>query len=145
MQKPQHTLEEEHGAVVGFLGNRTAVCRFNHFEVPAGELVRKEFINSHQSLAQTVLLHQIVHLLFGFAQTQRKPRYSLAVCSRSLYVSGLQAFEHTEAVPYLVAEVPALFAQRIIVEYIVPRRSRKQYTHSYTVCAITLNQVQWVG
>ena len=60
-------------------------------------------------------------------------------------VCYFKAFDHTEAVPDFVAEVTSLLAEGIIIEDVVSGRRREENTHTHTVCAETLDEVQRVG
>ena len=77
MQHLQQDLEELQRLVVSSFvdGLRLTidVGRLHHLQIPARELIPEQLIDSHQSLADTILLEEVVHLLIGLLQFGFKP------------------------------------------------------------------------
>ena len=83
-------------------------------------------------------------------QHRLKPPRSKTIRSFILYpcsfiLTHFPAFDKSEAVPYLVAEVASLLAEALVEEDVVARGGCQHHTHAHAVCAEAGNQVQRVG
>ena len=118
----------------------------NHFQIPAGELVGKEFEHGHERLVQTVLAVQVVDLGNNRAQLCLHPLDGFgAVLGLCDVVRDFPSLDQTEGIPYLVAEGGTLSAKAFVEENVVSGRGGKKHTHAHAVGTIFLNQADGVG
>ena len=77
VQHHEQLFEELQCLIVGLLVDRLCLAidvgRLHHLQIPAGELIPEELIDSHQGLRDTILLEQVVHLSVGLLQLSLKP------------------------------------------------------------------------
>ena len=60
-------------------------------------------------------------------------------------VCAFPSLYQAECIPHLVAEVAALFAQRLVEQNVVACGCCQQHAHAYTVCSVFVNQAYGVG
>ena len=123
-----------------------SVGGFHHFEVETAEVVPEELVGRHERLRNAVRPEVLVDLAQCAAQRLAEPfdRQPVVVVLRSLVVRR-PAVHQPVGVPYLVAEVAALLAERFVEHHVVAGRRRNQHRHAHAVGAVFGDQVQRIG
>ena len=145
MKQYEQAVEECESCFVRSAVDRLLVSRFDHLQIPAAELVAVEFVDLHERLAQTIFAEQVCYYFGSLAKLGVEPLNRIFAGFGLRDVCYLQTLHHTEAVPDLIAEVPSLLAERIIIEDVVTRWGTQQNTHTHTIGTETLNQIQRIG
>ena len=145
MQEFQQRVEERQGLFVSLVVDGLSVSRFDHFEVPTGELVPEQLVHGHEGLAQTVLLEQVCHFPCCGSQHGIEPTCGDGCRFRLRDVGRLPAFHEAEGVPYLVVEVAALLAECVVEQDVVTCRGGQHHSHTYAVSTVSFYQIERVG
>ena len=146
MEQVEQVVEETDGRIVNSLADGLAVSRLDHLQIPAGELVPEELIDSHQGFAQAVLAEEVGHFEGYGVLLRLEPLHGQGGCFGHFDLGAhFPTLDEAEGVPYLVVEVTALLAQGVVEEDVVAGRSRKHHTHAHTVGTIAFDEVERVG
>ena len=132
------------GAVDG-LGFAIDVGGLDHLEVPAGELIPEQAVDSHQCLGDAVLAEEVVDLLVGLLELGVEPLGGYAACLGLLAVGNGPSLNQTEGIPNLVVEVAALLAQALIEENVVASGGGEHHAHAHAIGAELLDKLDGVG
>ena len=146
MQYAHQLVEERAGRVERCRIDRLSVGRFHHLEVEAAEVVPEEFVGSFERLRDAVGLEVLVDFAQRAAQRLAEPLHGQAVVFvlRGLVVRR-PAVHQAVGVPYLVAEIAALLAERFVEHHVVARRRGDEHRHAHAVGAVFGDQVERVG
>ena len=125
---------------------RSAVGRLDHFEQPAAELVPEEAVGLHQRIRDAVRGEILLDLRQRLRQLVLEPldRQPVAFALGKGLVLG-PAADQLICVPYLVAEITALLAERLVEHQVVAGRRAEHHRNSYTVGTVLVDQVQRIG
>jgi len=146
MQRPEQPVEERFRSVHRRPVGRLPVARFHHFKVPSGELVPEQAVQLHQRFRNAVFGKILFDLAERTVQHRVEPGYGepVAVALRQRVVH-LPAVYQPVSVPYLVAEVASLFAQRVVEQQVVAGRRAQQHRQPYAVGPVLFDQVERIG
>ena len=149
MQHLEQVVEESDGGIVGGLidGLRLTIdiSGLHHFQIPARELVPKEFVDGHQCFRNAILLELCLQLGMTLLELCCKPFHRLLVGFGLFHGCRLPAFHQAEGIPYLVVEIASLLTQRFVEENVVTCGRAEHHAHTHTISAILFNQGNGVG
>ena len=149
VQHFQQDIEEAQCCIVGLtvdrLGLAIDIGRLYHLEIPTGELVPEQFIDSHQRLGDTILREMIIQFRIGFLEFGFKPGYSKFGSASLIDICYLPSLHQTEGVPDLIVEVTSLLAECFVEENVVAGRCREHHTHTHAVSTKLLDEFDRIG
>ena len=149
MQHLEQIVKETNRRIIGLLVDRLClaidVCRFHHLQIPAGEFIPEQFIDSHQSFRDAILLELVLQFSIHFLEFCSKPFYCQLVTSGLFDIRSLPTLYQSECIPNLIVEIATLFAERFVKENVVACRCTEHHTHAYTVCTILFYEHDGVG
>ena len=150
MQHLQQLVEEVEGGVISLgvdgLLLSVDVGGLHHLQIPAGELVPEELIDSHQGLRDTILGEEIVEFGSHLFQFSVEPFHGQLLCTGLFdIVADLPALDEAEGVPDFIVEVTSLLAESLVEEDVVTGRSGEHHAHAHTVGSELLDEFDGVG
>ena len=149
MQHLEQVVEESDGGIVGGLidGLRLTIdiSGLHHFQIPARELVPKEFVDGHQRFRNAILLELCLQLGMTLLELCSKPYHRLLVGFGLFHGCRLPALHQAESIPYLVVEIASLLTQRFVKENVVACGRAEHHAHAHTISAILFNQGYGIG
>ena len=126
--------------------DRLPVGGFHHLQVQAAEVVPEELVGRLERLRNAVGAEIVGDLAQSDAECLAEPCDRQAVV---LVLCGLAvrrpAVHQAVGVPYLVAEVASLLAERLVEHHVVACRRGDEHRHAHTVGAVFGDQVERVG
>ena len=148
MKHLQQLVEEAERCLVGGTVDglllAVVVGRFHHLEIPAGELVPEQLIDSHECLRDTVLGEEGVQFGTYLFELGVKPFHGQLGGSCLLHVGYLPSLYQSEGVPYLVVEVSSLLTECLVEEDIVAGRCREHHAHAHAVGSESVDEFNGV-
>ena len=145
--KGQHEfLKQRDRGTICFCIDGLTVSRLNSLEIPRRELITKEFVSRHQRFGDTVPREIVLKFHDCRAELRLHP-IDRNSCRIWLFcrIGNLPALHQTECVPDLVVEVAPLFAQRLVEEDVVTRRSGKHDTHAHPIGTVLVDKGERIG
>ena len=146
MQYFHQLFKKTYGFLKGGGINRFAVGWFNHFQIPAAEIIPNQLVGSHQSIRNAVLLKIVFnirqHSVFSCFKPAHGKRGTFGLL---FFIICFPAFYQPQRIPYLVTEIPSLLAESGIKRQVVSGRSRQQHAHPNTVGTVFVHQFHRIG
>ena len=146
MQHPHQFVEKSDRGVERRPVDRLSVGRLDHLEIPARKFVPEQLVYQHQRFGNAVFGEMLLDLTQRLLEHRVEPAdcRGVAFALREAFVDRPAAYQ-TVSVPYFVAEVAALLAERIVEQQVVACGRAQQHGHAYAVGPVLRDQVERVG